>query len=560
MSTVKAMHKQSPHSPVHLYDTTLRDGSQRKGLSFSLEDKLKIARLLDSFGVSYIEGGWPGSNPKDMEFFRRVRQLGLRNSKVAAFGSTCRVGSRPEDDANLQAILEARTEVVTIVGKSSLFHVEHVLQTTAEENLRLIKDSVSFLKSKGLEVIFDAEHFFDGYAQNSAYTMECVRTAAEAGADWVVLCDTNGGTLPGTVYDVVARMVAEVTRNIGIHCHNDAEVAVANSIAAVQAGARQVQGTVNGYGERCGNANLVSLVPSLQMKLGFHCVPQQNLAGLTELSRTVAEVANLSPDPHAPYVGASAFAHKAGLHVAAVEKVTSSYEHVDPESVGNARQIVVSELSGRGNIRMHASQAGLSTNGREQDVLRNIKQMEEKGYQFEGAEGTVELMVRRTDPDYSRPFELVDMMVVVSHREPLGMSAEAVVKVRVGNVICHTAAEGTGPVNALDRALRKALQPSYPHLEDVRLADYKVRILDPEAATEATTRVFVEAAHGDERWATVGCSPNIIDASYQALADSLELFILRTRANDASKTDIKCDPMMGCDPMMNDTSAQEVVA
>lgn len=534
MSTVTTMHKNQP-SFVHLYDTTLRDGAQRKGLSFSLEDKLKIARLLDHFGVSYIEGGWPGSNPKDMEFFRRARQLGLKNSKVTAFGSTCRVGSKPEDDMNLRALLDARTDVVTIVGKSSLFHVEHVLQTTAEENLRLIRESVAFLKSNGLEVIFDAEHFFDGYEQNSAYSMECVGSAVEAGADWVVLCDTNGGSLPTTVFELVSRVVNQVTGNVGIHCHNDAELAVANSIAAVQAGARQVQGTVNGYGERCGNANLVSVTPALQMKLGFTCVPQSNLPRLTELSRTVAEVANLSPDPHAPYVGASAFAHKAGLHVAAVEKVTSSYEHVEPETVGNARQIVVSELSGRGNIRMHASAAGIATNGREQDVLRNIKQMEEKGYQFEGAEGTVELMVRRTDPDYTRPFDLVDMMVVVSHRAPLGMSAEAVVKVRVGNVICHTAAEGTGPVNALDRALRKALLPSYPDLEDVRLADYKVRILDPEAATEATTRVFIEAAHGDERWSTVGCSPNIIDASYQALADSMELYILRTQAMRAAE-------------------------
>ncbi len=446
-----------------------------------------------------------------------------------AFGSTCRVGQKAEDDANLLALVEARTPVVTIVGKSSRFHVEEVLRTTLDENLRLVRDSVQFLKGHNLEVIFDAEHFFDGYKACPEYALQTLQEAVEAGADWVVLCDTNGGSLPHEVSRIVADVMAQVTNRVGMHAHNDGEMAVANSLAAVMAGARQVQGTINGYGERCGNANLISLLPALQLKENFRCVPEGALKKMTELSRTVSEIANLSPDPCAAYVGGSAFAHKGGLHVAAVEKVTSSYEHIDPDLVGNARQIVVSELSGRGNIRMLTSELGFSANGQEQSILRQVKEMEEQGYQFENAEGTVELMVRRQQPGYSVPFELVDMMVQVSDRGGAGTNAEAMIKVRVGNAVFHTAAEGTGPVHALDRALRKALAPSYPHIEEVRLADYKVRILDPNRATEATTRVIIEAASGDERWSTVGCSANIIDASWHALADSLELYLLRQR-------------------------------
>lgn len=528
MSTLKSMHKNSDF--VHLYDTTLRDGSQRKGLSFSLEDKLKITKILDAFGVSYIEGGWPGSNPKDMEYFRRVRQLKLQHSKVVAFGSTCRVGSTAADDANLKALIDADTAVVTIVGKSSVFHVEKVLETTLQENLRLISDSVKFLKDRGREVMFDAEHFFDGYAVNPQYSMSCLRAAVDAGADWVVLCDTNGGSLPQYVESVVRTVVSSGVNKVGVHTHNDAELAVANALAAVAGGARQVQGTINGYGERCGNANLISITPALQSKQSYQCVPAENLSRLTEVSRSVAEIANLNPDMYAPYVGASAFAHKAGLHVAAVEKVATSYEHIDPTSVGNHRQIIVSELSGRGNIRMLASELGVRVGGNEQMILRQVKELEEKGYQFENAEGTVELMMRRTRHDYEAPFALVDMMVVVSDRSRNGMSAEAVVKVRVGNVVYHTASEGCGPVNALDQALRKALQASYPEVTNVRLADYKVRILDPNAATGATTRVTIEATASDDTWCTVGCSTNIIDASYQALADSLELYLLRSQA------------------------------
>jgi 2-isopropylmalate synthase len=527
--------------PICLYDTTLRDGSQRKGLSFSLEDKLKITRLLDEFGVHYVEGGWPGSNPKDLEYFKRMRKNPPKNARIVAFGSTCRVGTNPQDDANLQALLDAGTPVVALVGKTSMLHVTKVLQTNAQENLRIIAESISYMKQQGKEVVFDAEHFFDAFNDNSEYAIAVLTAAEGAGADWLVLCDTNGGTVPSRVAEVVSevrrRMVS--TTPIGVHAHNDCELAVANSLAAVGSGATMIQGTVNGYGERCGNANLISIVPTLQLKLGYNCVLQRNLRRLTELSRTVSEIANLSPDPFQAYVGASAFAHKGGLHVAAVEKIASSYEHIPPETVGNSRQVVVSELSGRGNIRMLASELGVSVNGNETNVLKEIKDLESQGYQFENAEGTVELMLRRGQPGYLPPFKLIDTFVQATDRSRTGMSAEAVVKVLVNGEVSHTASSGRGPVHALDLALRKALLPAYPSLAEVRLADYKVRILDPDSATDATTRVVIEATCGDERWSTVGCSQNIIDASYQALADSLELYLLRQAELESStKTEV----------------------
>jgi len=512
---------------VYLYDTTLRDGAQRKGLSFSLDDKVKIANLLDGFRVPYIEGGWPGSNPKDAEFFRRMRSTPLKHSTVVAFGCTRKVGVRAEDDSNLRALLDAGTKATAIVGKTWSLHVEEVLKTDLEENLQMIADSVRFLKQHGKEVIFDAEHFFDSFMSAPEYATKVAAAAVDAGADWVVLCDTNGRCLPGDVQKVVASMMRAVPASYGVHCHNDMELAVANSIAAVEAGARQVQGTINGYGERCGNANLVSLMPTLKLKMGYDCVRESDLTKLTELSRTVSEIANLNPDPCAAYVGSSAFAHKAGLHVAAVERVAHSYEHVDPSLVGNRRQVIVSELSGRGNIRMLASEVGVGVVGAEASVLAKVKEMEGNGYQFENAEGTVELLMRRASPDYVAPFEIIDMMVVVADKNRTGTSAEAMVKVRVGDEKFHTAAEGRGPVHALDLALRKALVPRYPHIEDVRLADYTVRILDPEQATDAMTRVIIEATSGDDRWWTVGCSQNIIDASCQALSDSLELYLAR---------------------------------
>ncbi|MBU6454959.1 MAG: citramalate synthase [Cyanobacteria bacterium REEB67] len=515
---------------VYLYDTTLRDGTQRKGLSLSLEDKLKIAYMLDKFGVSYVEGGWPGSNPKDMDFFKRLKANPLKRATVVAFGSTRRVGINVEDDFNLRALLEAGTSAVALVGKTSELHVTQILKTTLEENLEMIADSIAFMKKHGKEVIFDAEHFFDGFRENPEYTLKTVQTAAAAGADWLVLCDTNGGALPGWVSQVVKAVreaVPSMANKVGVHIHNDGELAVANSLAAVEAGARQIQGTINGYGERCGNANLISIVPNLQLKMGYECVPAASMKMLTDLSRSVSEIANLNPDACAPYVGAHAFAHKGGLHVAAVEKLTSSYEHISPAIVGNTRQIVVSELSGRGNIRMLASSLGLSVNGNDHSVLEKVKEMEGQGYQFENAEGTVELMMRRSADSYKAPFEKIDMLVVVSDRGQTSMTAEAMVKLKVNGEVMHTASEGHGPVHALDQALRKALLPAYPQVATVRLADYKVRILDPDQATDATTRVVIEAACGEERWSTVGCSQNIIDASCEALMDALELFLLR---------------------------------
>ena len=526
-----------PFKPaVFIYDTTLRDGSQRKGISYSLDDKLKITSLLDEFGVAFIEGGWPGSNPKDMEYFKQVQQLGLKNSTVVAFGSTRRKGVTPEEDLNLRQLLEAGTRAVALVGKSSFKHVDKVLRVSRQENLEMISESVRFAKRHGKEVIFDAEHFFDGFEEDEQYSLECLRAAQEAGADWLVLCDTNGRMLPSRLGQIVACVHQALPEaKLGIHAHNDSELAVANSLAAVENGAVQIQGTINGYGERCGNANLVSLVPTLELKMGLRCLPAGSLARLTDLSRTVSELANLSPDPFAPYVGEAAFAHKAGLHAAAVERFTESYEHMRPELVGNTRQILISELSGRGNVRLIASALSLTVETAEQSVLARIKELEQKGYKFEDAQGSVELMLHRNSPDYEPPFEVLETRVVVSEAKghPAATdtashsSAEAVVKMRVGNQVFHIVSEGVGPVHALDEALRKALLPVYPEIARVKLVDYKVRILDPDQATNATTRVVVEAADDESRWSTVGCSDNIIKASLQALSEGLELYLVR---------------------------------
>ncbi|HET7295277.1 MAG TPA: citramalate synthase [Vicinamibacteria bacterium] len=524
---------------VKLFDTTLRDGTQGEGMSLSVEDKLRIARLLDAFGMHYVEGGWPVSNPKDAEFFRRARGLRLRRARLTAFGSTRRAGGRAEEDANLRGLLEAETPAVAIFGKSWLLHVRQVLGTTPEENLAMIRDSVAFLKRHGREIVYDAEHFFDGFRADRAYALATLRAAAEAGADWLALCDTNGGSLPSWVTVVVG----DVRRSLpdaplGIHTHNDGELAVANALAAVEAGCTQVQGTINGYGERCGNANLVSVVAALQLKMGRACVEEESLSRLTELSRAVAEIANVRPDPHAPYVGASAFAHKGGVHVAAVEKVRASYEHVPPERVGNLRKVVVSELAGRVNVRVRAAEMGLDMRGSEAEVLARVKELENRGYQFEAADGSFELLVRRSDPAYVPRFEVIDVAVLAERRRGDGrMFAEATVKLRVGGHVVHQVADGEGPVHALDRALRKALEPLYPSLAQVRLADYKVRILDPESATGAQTRVLIEGACGAARWSTIGVSRNIIEASCEALADGFELHLLR--AGEAGRADAR---------------------
>lgn len=513
---------------IYLYDTTLRDGAQREGISLSLDDKLKIAHRLDDLGVHYIEGGWPGSNPKDVEFFRRAPSLGLRHAKVAAFGSTRRKETEAADDVNIQALLDADTPVVTIVGKSWDLHVRDVLETTADENLAMIGDSVAYCKAQGKEVIYDAEHFFDGYKANRAYALATAQAAAAHGADCVVLCDTNGGSLPWEVEAAVGDVAAHLGDTaLGIHTHDDGGCGVANSLVAVRAGAVHVQGTINGYGERVANANLCTIIPDLQLKMGHECVTAANLEMLTEVSRYVAEVANLAHDDHLPFVGASAFAHKGGIHVAAMLKNADSYQHIDPALVGNEQRSVVSELSGRGNIIDKARQFRLNTESLNvRGVLQQIKQMEAQGFTFEGAEASVELMLRRTHPAYVPPFDLIDYKVLVLQRRRRGLSAEATVKVRVGPQLMHTVAEGNGPVNALDAALRKALVGVYPQLGSVSLVDYKVRILDGDNATAATTRVLIDSKCGTRRWSTVGASSNIIEASWQALTDSMEYALI----------------------------------
>jgi 2-isopropylmalate synthase len=518
---------------VRLYDTTLRDGTQREGLSLSVEDKVKLARRLDELGIDYIEGGWPGSNPKDAEFFRRLRGGGvsLRHAKAAAFGMTRRAGGRCETDPNIQALVEAETPVVTLVGKSSTLHVDRVLETTRDENLRMIGESVAYLKRLGREVIYDAEHFFDGWRLDPAYALATLRTADEAGADCVVLCDTNGGELPDVIQQRVSDVRTHLAGPVGIHPHNDSGLALANALAAVRAGCVHVQGTMNGYGERCGNLDLIPLIVNLQLKLGYHVIADAQLRRLCEVSQFVAAVANCDPDPHAPFVGRSAFAHKGGLHVAAVAKLPESYQHIDPALVGNAMRVVVSELAGRRNVQLRAQALGVAAGDREADVLQRIKELEHAGYQFEAAEGSFEMLLRRLEPGYRPPFELLDFTVIVAQRGQDGTTAQATVKLRVGDEVMHTAAEGAGPVNALDRAVRKALLPHYPALADVHLVDYKVRIVDEHLGTAAKPRVLIESARGAERWSTVGCSENIIEGSWQALRDALELPLVRGRCD-----------------------------
>ena len=509
--------------PISLYDTTLRDGAQREGLSFSVEDKMKVAHLLDVLGVAYIEGGWPGSNPKDADFFRRIAADPPVGAKLAAFGSTRRVGIRCEDDANLRALVDAGTPTVTVVGKSSPLHVERVLETTREENLAMIGETVAWLRGQGREVVYDAEHFFDGWALDPGYALATLEVAEAAGADWIVLCDTNGGALPGPVGEIVCGVRDRIAAPLGIHPHDDGGLAVAVALSAVEAGCRQVQGTINGYGERCGNVDLVPVIANLQLKLGRSVLAPDRLARLTEVSRVVAAIANLNPDTHAPYVGRSAFAHKGGIHVAAVAKLPESYQHVDPAMVGNEMRVVISEMAGRRNVRLRAEALGVGAGADEGVVLQRVKELEHRGFQFEAAEGSFEMLLRRSMPGYVPPFELLDFTVIVEKRGGQPVQAQATVKLRMGDAIVHTAAEGAGPVNALDRALRKALVPVHPELEQVRLVDYKVRIVDEHLGTGARTRVIVESARNAERWSTVGCSENIIEASWLAVWDALEL-------------------------------------
>lgn len=514
-------------SDILLYDTTLRDGTQREGISLSLDDKLKIAQRLDRFGVHYIEGGWPGSNPKDAAFFERSKYLELQHAKITAFGVTLRRGERLETDTNIQMLLSAQTPVVTVVGKSWDLHATQVLGVSLPENLRLIADSTAYFNEHGKEVVYDAEHFFDGYKANPEYTLQTITAAAQNGADVVVLCDTNGGTMPWEIEEIVKQVVSELPVPVGIHTHNDSGVGVANTLAGVRAGAVHVQGTVNGYGERVGNADLCTIIADLQLKMGLSCVSPENLENLTDLSTFVAEVANLPHDRHMPYVGASAFAHKGGIHVAAILKNEDTYQHIDPTLVGNQRRTLVSELSGKGNVIDKARQFGVEVDSLQaRETLTEIKDLENQGFSFESADATVSLMLQRLDEDYQPPFELIDFMVIVEHRQGRGILAEANVKVRVGDQVMHTAAEGNGPVSALDAALRKSLEDIYPGITNVRLADYKVRILDSDSGTSAKVRVLIDTKNGTKSWSTVGASTNIIEASWRALADSLEYALL----------------------------------
>ncbi|MFN2231055.1 MAG: citramalate synthase [Anaerolineae bacterium] len=517
---------------IQLYDTTLRDGTQREGLALSLDDKLNIARVLDQLGVDYIEGGWPGSNPKDHAFFERIQRVPLRHATVTAFGSTRRADTPVAKDPQIQALLAAGTSAVAVFGKCWDLHVTEVLHTTREENLHMIADSVSYLRAHGREVIFDAEHFFDGYIADPEYAMQTLHAAADAGASILVLCDTNGGTMPGRLHEIVAQVHEAVDLPLGIHCHNDSGLAVANSLLAVEAGAVHVQGTINGYGERCGNADLCALIPNLQLKMGYECLSDEQLRSLTDVAHYVSNRANLIPDHHQPYVGQSAFAHKGGMHVNAMVKCERSFQHVDPTLVGNQKHIVVSELAGRSNILYKVDEYGLEVDldsAKTRDLLSHIKELENQGFQFEGAEASVELLIRRSQDSYAPPFELIDFHVLVRDKENGIMASEAMVKLRVGDDVMLTAAEGNGPVNALDQAVRKALLPHYPQLEPVHLVDYKVRILDGDAGTAAMTRVLIDSSDGRRTWSTVGSSSNIIEASWQALADSLEYVLLREK-------------------------------
>jgi len=514
---------------MEFYDTTLRDGTQGEDISLTVHDKLRITEMLDDFGIHLIEGGWPGSNPKDIEYFRAVQELELKHARIAAFGSTCRPSLAPENDDNLRALLESEAPVATIFGKSWTRHVTQVLRTDLANNLRLIEQSVAYLRQNSREVIYDAEHFFDGYADDAEYALSTLRAAVAGGARTVVLCDTNGGTMPWQIEAVVQRVRAELQVPIGIHTHNDGGCAVANALCALQAGATHVQGTINGIGERCGNADLCPIIANLELKTETRSLAPGKLEMLTDVARGVAEICNTKLANGAPYVGRSAFAHKGGVHVAALQRDSGSYEHVSPDTVGNVTRILVSELSGRGNIHRKAHEYGLGEvhADAQVSVLQQIKELESQGFSFESAEASVELMIRRERGEYPPFFQLRDYMVVIEHRERRGHLAEANVKIEVEGEVHHTAAEGVGPVGALDIALRKALQPAYPVIDRMHLTDYKVRILDGTNGTRAVTRVLIDFSDGETTWTTVGASQNIIEASWQALFDAFEFGLLK---------------------------------
>lgn len=531
--------KRDPDLPtaVEVFDTTLRDGAQTEGISYSLEDKLRIAQKLDELGVAFIEGGWPGSNPKDAAFFDAARARTWRNAKIVAFGATRRAGITPAEDSSVQALVAAGTEVCCIFGKSSVMQVEEVLRTTLDENLRMIEETVAYLRGQGKRVIYDAEHFFDAFDSNPDYALRTLAAAQKGGAETLTLCDTNGGHLPWQVEEIVRAVRARFgpAQRIGVHTHDDTGCGVANTVAAVRAGAAHVQGTINGYGERCGNANLCIVVPNLELKLGVRALPEGALPRLHDVARFVAEVANLSPNEHMAYVGRSAFAHKAGVHVSAMLRHPDAYQHIDPRRVGNEMRVVVSELSGRANLVSKAENFGLTDLDPQTGakVVEDIKALENEGFSFEAAEASVALLVRRRAPDYAAPFRLVDYRVMVGqHGEK--RFAEATIKLQVEADEVHTAASGDGPVHAFDRALRKALEPHFPAVRAIHLADYKVRILNTGAGTAAITRVLIDWHDAETRWSTVGAGANILAATWLALADGYEFGLAAVPAKTAA--------------------------
>ena len=527
-------HMSAEHVPglpdrVDIYDTTLRDGSQQEGLSLSVDDKLRVARQLDSLGVSYIEGGWPGANPKDEEFFKRAQtELKLSTAKLVAFGSTRRATTRADQDPTLRSLVEANTADVCIVGKAWDYHVEKALRTTLDEGVRMVADSVSFLRKQGINVFLDAEHFFDGYKSNARFTLDILKAAEDSGARTLVLCDTNGGTLPHEVEEILGSIGSLYSTEIGVHFHNDSGCAVANALAAVRMGATHVQGCINGYGERTGNADLSVTIPNLSLKMGIESVPRDRIELISAVSRHVAEIVNINLDPQKPYVGMSAFAHKAGLHVSAITRRKDAYEHVSPELVGNGSRFIVSEMSGKSTLAIKAAELGLDLNSDElSGVLEHLKDLEHKGYHFEAADGSLELLMRRASGWTQQFFALESFRVITDHREDVGVVTEATVKVLVGGSRMIATAEGNGPVNALDSALRKALSPYFEKLSRVHLTDFRVRVLDSALGSGAVVRVLLDSSDGSDTWSTMGVSENIIDASWQALEDSIVMGLIK---------------------------------
>lgn len=539
---------------VEIYDTTLRDGAQQEGISLSVEDKLAITQLLDDFGVDVIEGGYAGATPKDNEYFERVKQMPLQNSEIAAFGNTRRADADCADDLSMQALLGSGAPIATIVGKASEYQVRVILETSVEENLAMISDSVSYLKSHGRRVIYDAEHFFDGFKENPDYAVRCLRSAFDSGAERLVLCDTNGGTLPHEIGEIVTAVKRELPDDavLGIHTHNDTDTAVASAMEAFRAGAIQIQGCINGYGERTGNANLISVIGNLNLKLGVEAIKPEKLPELTSLSKVVSEIVNRRPFPFQPYVGVSAFTHKGGLHAAATEKSAAAYQHIDPNIVGNGTRVTISELSGRGNVMTLIRELGLEEELKREDarrIVEHVKQQESLGFAYESALASLELLILRNLANYEPPFELVDFMVIVENRRRASFGtgwrndgvehpvlSEATVKIRVGEDVFLEAAEGNGPVDALNRGLRKAISDKFPEVESINLTDYKVRVVNETLGTGASVRVSIESAAEGHVWSTVGASTNIINASWMALADSAEWW-LNHKLRERSETD-----------------------